>query len=145
MKLRNGLFITVIAVVGICLASNSAWAGSKQRHRWEGVAIGVGAAIIGGALINHHSYGYPSGPSAAYSYGYRNTHRHSPRHHGAWKRYHGGRHTYCRPVTRVPHYRGHSRFGSNQGYGTRRGWKSHGRGAFDGPRRHGRGHDGRRR
>lgn len=38
----------------------SAWAGSKQRYRWEGVAIGLGAAIVGNALLNDYYYDRPS-------------------------------------------------------------------------------------
>jgi hypothetical protein len=45
-----------IAVVSLCLASTPTWAGSKQQHRWEGVAIGVGAVIAGSALISHNAY-----------------------------------------------------------------------------------------
>ncbi len=45
----------VIAVFGITLVSSSALAGSKQRHRWEGVAIGVGAAILGHAIYRSHT------------------------------------------------------------------------------------------
>jgi len=37
---------------GLSLAAQPALAGSKQRHRWQGVAIGVGAAILGHALFN---------------------------------------------------------------------------------------------
>ncbi len=40
-----GLFVSLTLVVP------SAMAGSKQRHRWEGVAIGVGASVLGGALL----------------------------------------------------------------------------------------------
>lgn len=41
----------IVAVVSLSLSVPSAWAGSKQRRRWEGVAIGLGAAILGHAII----------------------------------------------------------------------------------------------
>lgn len=55
MKTKKLLISLVIAVFGITLVSSSALAGSKQRHRWEGVAIGVGAAILGHAIYRSHT------------------------------------------------------------------------------------------
>ena len=46
MDTKKVLLILIITVCSIGLVSTSAFAGSKQRHRWEGVAIGVGAAIL---------------------------------------------------------------------------------------------------
>lgn len=43
--------ITIGLFVSLMLSLPSAWAGSKQRHRWEGAAMAVGAAAIGGALL----------------------------------------------------------------------------------------------
>ena len=54
MKTKKLLISLVIAVFGITLVSSSALAGSKQRYRWEGVAIGVGAAILGHAIYRSH-------------------------------------------------------------------------------------------
>ncbi len=48
--------ILVSLFVAVCLVtftSASALAGDKQRHRWEGVAIGVGAAILGHAIFSN--------------------------------------------------------------------------------------------
>ncbi|MFH1103074.1 MAG: hypothetical protein V1714_04830, partial [Pseudomonadota bacterium] len=49
---------------------------SPQRHRWEGVAIGLGAALVGSALLHHHGhyprpepvpvYRYPTPPPCEY-------------------------------------------------------------------------------
>ena len=49
--------ITIIIAVLLVLSFStpSAFAGSKQRHRWQGVAIGLGAAILGHAIINNNS------------------------------------------------------------------------------------------
>ena len=60
MKKKN-LFIVLIALI-FCLSfmKSSAWAGNVQRNRWEGVAIGVGAAILGTTLINRFRYSVPA-------------------------------------------------------------------------------------
>lgn len=52
--MRKKSFIITVLVFIFCFVFmvNSAMAGSKQRERWKGVAIGVGAAIIGSAILN---------------------------------------------------------------------------------------------
>lgn len=59
------------------------WAGSPQSHRWEGVAIGVGAAIIGSALIkacqNSQQAAYDPYPVSA------RPHRRPPVPSGYWE------------------------------------------------------------
>ena len=55
MKKKKGLVLLLIVCLCLALSASSARAGSKQRHRWEGVAIGLSAAILGGALLQHHS------------------------------------------------------------------------------------------
>lgn len=54
MKTKKLLITLVMVLFGLTLISSSALAGSKQRHRWEGVAIGVGAAILGHAIYQTH-------------------------------------------------------------------------------------------
>ncbi|MCP4148102.1 MAG: hypothetical protein GY757_10175, partial [bacterium] len=60
-----------LTAAAICLvfASSSAFAGSrsrsKQRHRWEGVAIGVGAAMLGSAIL-HDIHRRPVRPRVTY-------------------------------------------------------------------------------
>ncbi|MBF0099632.1 MAG: hypothetical protein HQK77_01860 [Desulfobacterales bacterium] len=56
MKKQIMIMITILSCV--VFVTSSAFAGSKQRHRWEGVAIGVGASILGAAIINdaHRSH-----------------------------------------------------------------------------------------
>ena len=51
--------ILISAALSLLFAANTSWAGNVQRNRWEGVAIGIGAAILGNALINHHRYSHP--------------------------------------------------------------------------------------
>lgn len=38
----------------LAFVSTPAAAGDKQRHRWEGVAIGVGAALLGHAVLDSY-------------------------------------------------------------------------------------------
>lgn len=81
--------ITSIALIFLLsVASTQALAGSKQQHRWEGVAIGVGATLLGAALLSEHSshdgyrvsahIGYP--PRDAYRHSYGHSYKHSYRH-----------------------------------------------------------------
>jgi hypothetical protein len=60
---KKSLFILVlIAVFTLVFLTPQAQAGPEERYRWEGIAIGVGAAIIGSAILNnyyqsqHHEY-----------------------------------------------------------------------------------------
>ena len=50
MKKLTILILT--GLVSISLINSLAFAGSKQRHRWQGVAIGVGTAILGTMIYN---------------------------------------------------------------------------------------------
>ena len=71
-KMRTTLI--VMAVVVPLVVTQSAWAGSKQRHRWEGAAIGLGAALVGNALVQ--AYGRYCPPACA---GYcQSRHRYAP-------------------------------------------------------------------
>jgi len=49
----------VAGIASLCIIITPAHAGSRQRHRWEGVAIGIGAAVLGHAIIGHHQHDYP--------------------------------------------------------------------------------------
>ncbi len=59
MRARTGMILILTAIAGLHLTVAPADAGATQRHRWEGVAIGLGAAILGGALIDIFTYPYP--------------------------------------------------------------------------------------
>jgi hypothetical protein len=62
---KNKFFIALFAtILCVTFVTPSAWAGKKQRYRWEGVAMGLGAAILGNAIYNNQDFG-PS-PSHAY-------------------------------------------------------------------------------
>ena len=52
-EMKKIITVFLVVIFFLSLAAPSAFAGSKQRHRWQGVAIGLGAAILGHALINN--------------------------------------------------------------------------------------------
>ena len=56
--MKKILISVIVLVICLSLSVPPTLAGSKQRHRWEGVAIGVGAAILGHALANRHQNRY---------------------------------------------------------------------------------------
>jgi hypothetical protein len=65
MKTKKLLIGLTLAVFGMALISSTVLAGGKQRHRWEGVAIGVGAAILGHAIFQSHKA--DQSPQAVYA------------------------------------------------------------------------------
>ena len=59
-KMKKSVFIAMLSTILCCsFVGTPAWAGDKQRHRWEGVAIGIGAVILGNALLNGCYYSQP--------------------------------------------------------------------------------------
>lgn len=62
MNMKKVSIIMTISLVCILLITPSSWAGEAQRHRWEGVAIGIGAAFLGHALLNQHYANYSPAP-----------------------------------------------------------------------------------
>lgn len=82
--MKKIIILSIVTMFFLSLAVPSAEAGSKQRHRWEGVAIGLGAAILGHALINN-SCAPPPERSVVID---RDCHRPSYSHHyrgGHWE------------------------------------------------------------
>jgi hypothetical protein len=64
MKSKKLSVAALIVLFAFTVSVPSAWAGSPQKHRWEGVAIGVGAAILGKVLFdNHQSHRPVYGPA----------------------------------------------------------------------------------
>jgi len=53
MNKKNLLVVFLAGLISVSIAARPADAGNIQRNRWEGVAIGVGAAVLGGILWNH--------------------------------------------------------------------------------------------
>lgn len=144
MKRTQKLIIAVAAVLSLGLISTSVWAGSKQQHRWEGVAIGVGAVIVGSALINHHAYGYHGGPPVAFSFTYRENHPHPSRHHGYRKPHYGGHQNHWRPHDRGPRYKGHRQYGDTLSHRRNGKWQFKNPGHHGDRRSQNHGHGGRR-
>lgn len=63
MKKKNPIIVVFITVLCVTFLTASAWAGKKDRYRWEGIAIGVGAVMLGHALLNqHHHFHQAPGP-----------------------------------------------------------------------------------
>ena len=84
MKKRSLSLIVIITAFTMLFTVNSAFAGGRHHERWKGVAIGLGAAIIGSAIIN-----------SSRDYSYRDSDycevsvpappRHSPQYKGHWE------------------------------------------------------------
>ena len=99
MKQKNLIIILITIVFSLSLVVSSAWAGSKQRHRWEGVAIGIGAAVLGSALLNNYSH-----PPAKVVYRYgppRHRHYYRHRNHGHYRGHYKHRRYRVSPDRRV--------------------------------------------
>ena len=94
MKIRKKWFVSIITVAALSLVSTNLWAGSKQQHRWEGVAIGIGAAIVGSALINHHGWNGHAPVTVYHSSDRYRGYHHRPRasHYYRWNFNHLDRH-----------------------------------------------------
>jgi len=54
MKKKSLIIICIAVIVSISIAASSARAGNVQRNRWEGVAIGVGATILGKVILDQY-------------------------------------------------------------------------------------------
>ena len=59
MEKKSLLILVLITVFSFVLLTPQAQAGPEERYRWEGIAIGVGAAIIGSAILNSHQQSRP--------------------------------------------------------------------------------------
>jgi len=80
----------MVGVFSLTILTSSAHAENVQRNRWEGIAIGLGTAIIGKALLNHHEVYQPVyksyAPIPESNYGpYEDNHRQHPYRHGYWE------------------------------------------------------------
>lgn len=89
MKKQNLLTLLITVILFISFLIPSVWAGSKQSHRWEGVAIGVGTVILGSALFknyHHKSYSHRHHkPSPVLEPGYGYPPPKYSRHRGHWE------------------------------------------------------------
>ena len=84
MKIRSLTHIVLGSALILTLTANSAFAGGRHKERWEGIAIGLGAAILGSAILssnNHSSDRVPERcplPAPVYK-------RHNTHHKGYWE------------------------------------------------------------
>lgn len=88
MKKRDLSILLITALLCVSFLIPSAWAGSKQKHRWEGVAIGIGATILGCALFKqYHDDTYYSHhkPAVVPAPAYRHPPPRYSRHRGDWE------------------------------------------------------------
>lgn len=51
--MKKILIVLMSCMLLIAVSSLQAQAGSKQRYRWEEIAIGIGASILSNALLNY--------------------------------------------------------------------------------------------
>jgi len=70
MKMKKIVLSAITVIIAGSFITTSAWAGSRQRHRWEGVAIGVGAAIVGSAIVTSVTHGSHVAPPVSVSVNY---------------------------------------------------------------------------
>lgn len=59
MKKRSISLVILVFALSAAMIAGPAWAGSAQHNRWKGVAIGVGAAILGSVIYQHHKQSSP--------------------------------------------------------------------------------------
>lgn len=85
MKMRSISLMLLVTVLSIIMTANSAWAGSAQHNRWKGVAIGIGATIIGSALYKQHKYYSPQKEYSDLYYGDHQSHPKDHHYHGYWE------------------------------------------------------------
>ena len=92
MKKKSLYTLTITLIFSLAALTPAAHAGSVQRQRWEGFAIGLGAAIIGSAILNQQRTGdYDRQPQVIYR---PHRQQHSPNYHapGPKRRDHGRGH-----------------------------------------------------
>jgi hypothetical protein len=86
MNKKKYMTISLIAFFTLFVFSAPALAGSPRQHRLEGVAIGVGAVILGSAIVTalnqSHNAPVPQQASVEYHHHYK---RPKPRPAGHWE------------------------------------------------------------
>ena len=54
MEKKSLFVLALVTVFSFVFLTPQAQAGSQERCRWEGIAIGLGAAIVGSAILKAH-------------------------------------------------------------------------------------------
>ena len=70
MRTKRFMIGLLIGSITLVMIGSPALAGNVQRTRWEGVAIGVAATLLGQALLDHHRTAYAQ-PAPVPAKGYR--------------------------------------------------------------------------
>ena len=60
MKNKKQITLTILAIFTVFAFTTPALAGSPQQHRLEGVAIGIGAVVLGKAIFDAYHHPDPS-------------------------------------------------------------------------------------
>lgn len=59
MNIKKSMIAGVMTLLVVFTFTTAAWAGSAHHHRMEGLAWGIGAAILGKVILDHHRNTYP--------------------------------------------------------------------------------------
>ena len=110
MKKKNLIILLLTAILCFSFPTSSVWAGSKHDYRRQGIAIGIGAAILGTALFGQYNRGYYSHHRSAIHrapvYRYP-TPRHRQHREGHWEMRKERVHPTYRRVWNPGHYNRH--------------------------------------
>lgn len=60
MKIKKTITIGLIALLTLFTFTSVSWAGSAHQHRMEGLAWGIGAAILGKVILDHQRSHQPA-------------------------------------------------------------------------------------
>lgn len=66
MKKTKLIILILVSVFTITILTPTAYAGNTQKHRWEGVAIGIGVALLGSAFIKQNRHYSRPAPEPVY-------------------------------------------------------------------------------
>jgi hypothetical protein len=83
--MKKIIILSIAMIFLLSLSVPSALAGSKQRYRWQGVAIGLGAAILGNTIINSNQYDLPPERVVVIDRDIHHPRYSSQRHRGYWE------------------------------------------------------------
>lgn len=85
MNIKKSFLIILVCCLITAFTSTTVFAGSTQKHRWEGVAIGIGAALLGSALIHQHKMRRPPEPVPNGPFISKRPPRRYEQHQGYWE------------------------------------------------------------
>lgn len=89
--MKKNAFIVLAIIFFLTASAPSVFAGSKQRHQWQGAAMALGAVVLGSAILNNCQCDRPPQQRVAAVDRYRPGYHHQrpyckPRHaRGHWE------------------------------------------------------------